>query len=118
MPLLVYGTCEPQNLEAVRAAILEELEKLKKEGIKGREMKRIRRQVLNSHLFSLETNAGRALVLGYSQIMLKKPTLMTEYDKVIRDVNEDDIMEIVRKYLNEDQGHFFATTRSNGANGG
>ena len=111
-PLMIYGTCEPGKIEDVRAAIITELIKLKEEGTRDTEMRRVRRQVLNNHLYSLETNAGRASTLGYSQTMLGNPSLLTGFAEALRGVSEKELMAYLRKHLREDQASFHVTTNA------
>ncbi len=73
------------------------------------EMKRIRRQVLNSHLYSLETNSGRATTLGYSHVYFDSPVLMTEYEDAIRKVSESDIISFSKKWLQANRASFHVT---------
>ncbi|CAN5390886.1 pitrilysin family protein [soil metagenome] len=110
-PLIIYGACEPAKLDEVKAAALAEITKAKQHGFSGGEMSRARRQVLNSHLYSMETNAGRASVIGYSQVMLGNNSLMTDYPDAIRDVSEHDVMEFLRANLTEAKASFHVTMR-------
>lgn len=117
MPLLIYGTCEPEKIPAVRAAVEEELRRLVDDGFNGREFKRTRRQVLNGHLFSLETNAGRAMMLGHSQILYGDCSLVSKYEGAIKSVDSGDVRTFLKEYLREGDRYFFVTARGNGANG-
>lgn len=108
-PLLIYGTCKPELVDEVREAILEEVGKVVSEGIGDREWEKVRRQAVNGHLYGLETNAGRASAMGYSQVMLGSPELLTGYSRQLKSVAPEDVRHYLAEYLRDDQASFFVT---------
>jgi zinc protease len=110
-PLLIYGTCEPAKLDEVRLAIIEEIGKLVKDGATSSEMRRVRRQSVNSNLYSLETNAGRASSVGYSLVMVGDTSLHDSYTDDLRKVKESDVIRFLKAYLVADRSSFFVTKR-------
>lgn len=114
-PLMIYGTCEAEKLEQVRSEIFAELKLLQEGGIADSEMKRARRQVLNSHLFSLETNAGRASTIGYSQVLLGTPRLLDKYEEQVRDQARKPVEQFITRHLREKDASFHITRRGSGA---
>lgn len=112
--LMIYGTCEPDKLPEVRAEVLREIEALAKE-IRENEFARARRQAINSHLFSLETSAGRATTLGYSQLMLGNTRLLSDYDEALHGVTRHEVQQFLRTNLSPDRHSFFVTRRMVGA---
>ncbi len=110
-PITIYGTCEPERLDEVRTEIFNELSRLREGGLKGDEMKRVRRLALNSHLFSLESNAGRASTAGYSLAMLGNLSLLTEYEDLLRSIGESEVEDFLRKWLVEESASFVVTAR-------
>lgn len=115
-PLMIYGTCKPENLDEVRREIFVELNRLFAGGIAEQEMRRVRRQVLNGHLYSLETNAGRAQTLGYSQVMLGNNALLNEFSNRIKAVKEKDVLDFLRASMKEEFASFHVTARADAAN--
>jgi len=111
-PLLIYGTCEPARVQEVREAINEEIVRLVKDGATSQEMKRVRRQSVNSNLYSLETNAGRASTLGYSMVMVGDTTLYDQYTEELRDVKESEVLRFIKAYLVDDRASYFVTQRA------
>ncbi|MBI1290502.1 hypothetical protein GC173_04575 [bacterium] len=111
-PMLIYGTCEPAKLDEVRKAIIEEIDKLVKHGATDSEMRRVRRQSVNSTLYGLETNAGRASTLGYSMVMLGDGSLYSDYTDELRKVKESDVLRFMKAYLVAEHSSFFVTRRA------
>ncbi len=115
MPCLIYGTCAPERVEEVRQEIFSELRDLKENGIQSHEMKRVRRQVITSHLFSLETNAGRASTIGYSHLFFQDTRLLDGFEDVLRGAGKSDLEEYIQKHFLEDESYFFVTAQPDGA---
>jgi predicted Zn-dependent peptidase len=111
-PLLIYGTCEPANLDAVREGILAEVTRLIRDGAKESEMRRVRRQSVNGHLYSMETNAGRAGTIGYSLALLSDASLYDRYAEELRTVREKDVLDLMARYLVPERASFFVTRRA------
>ncbi|HNM47758.1 MAG TPA: hypothetical protein PKH51_12130, partial [Candidatus Sumerlaeota bacterium] len=107
-----YGTCEPEKIPAVKEAILAEIAKLKRDGIGADEMKRAHRIARNSHLFSLETNAGRASTIGYSQVLLGNLDLLTGYEEALHSSTRGEVEKFISQYLREERASFFVTRRA------
>lgn len=111
-PLMIYGTCEPEKIPAVKEAILAEIAKLKRDGIGADEMKRAHRIARNSHLFSLETNAGRASTIGYSKVLLGNLDLLTGYEEALHSSTRGEVEKFISQYLREERASFFVTRRA------
>ncbi|HOR28025.1 MAG TPA: pitrilysin family protein [Candidatus Sumerlaeota bacterium] len=59
------ATCQPGQREGLRGALLEELRRFAAEPTPPPAMKRARRLLASSHLFSMETSSGAASNIGY-----------------------------------------------------
>jgi predicted Zn-dependent peptidase len=116
-PLLIYGTCTRENLQAAREEIFNVLRDLGENGVKDSELRRVRRMALNSHLYSLETNAGRASTIGYSNVVLGNHALLDEYTPYLEKVSGKGMIEFVRKNLGEERSSFFVTGKMADGNG-
>ena len=110
-PLLIFGTCKPEDLDEVKQEIFAELRALADDGFNGREEDRVRRMVMNSHLFSMETNAGRASTMGYSRVLLGDLSMVKEYDEQVHEISRNDLLQFVEQYLREDTASFLVTRR-------
>lgn len=108
--VMIFGTCEPDKAEEVRTEIFNELDRLVSEGPTGKEMKRVQQQKLNSHLFSLETNSGRASNMGYSNLMFRDTRIMDKYDDELKDVSTKDVRKFIEEWLRVDRSSFILTT--------
>jgi predicted Zn-dependent peptidase len=91
-----------------------EIRKLTDDGIGGEEMQRVQRLVRNAHLFSLETNAGRASTIGYSQVVLGNARLLDGYEEKIRSVERRQVEGFIGRYLREKDASFHVTRRASG----
>lgn len=114
-PVLIYGTCTAQDLPEVREQIFLEIQRLVDKGIASDEWRRVQRLVLNSHLFALETNAGRASTIGYSQVHLGNARLLSDYERLIGEIRPRDVLEFIGTHLREEDASFFVTARENAA---
>jgi zinc protease len=110
-PLIIYGTCKPEQLEAAREAVQEELESLAREGPSRTEMSRVERQSVNGHLYSLETNAGRASTIGYSQVLVGTTAFFDGYTEELKKVSADDVQDFVKKYFVAAKASHFVTMK-------
>lgn len=84
-----YGSCDADKTEEVRAAILEEIARLRREGPTEAEMRRVRRQIVTDHLYGVESNTGRASMLGYGYALFGTPALLTDYPAAIERVTAE-----------------------------
>lgn len=114
-PILIYGTCTADDLTEVREQVFLEIQRLVDNGIPNDEWRRVQRLVLNSHLFALETNAGRASTIGYSQVHLGNPRLLTDYERLIGEIRPRDVLEFIETHLREEDASFFVTARDKAA---
>jgi zinc protease len=62
----VIATCRPDGLEALRAALLEELERFVVAPVAAEDDRRARRLMAGAHRFSLETSGSLAMQAGYA----------------------------------------------------
>src|SRR5690606_37026966 len=104
------GTCKRENLDLVRDEITRELNRLVDDGMTSAELKRVRRQVLNAHLYSLETNSGRASTIGYSHVYFGSAAMLTDYADEIRGVSESDIRKFAKQWLDASRSSFHVTS--------
>jgi zinc protease len=93
----VDASFDPGKQDSVKAAILEEVERLAKNGPSPDELSKAKALLKSSHAFSTETTEGRATAIGaaYTSGMLDQ-TL--EYKKRLDSVTAARVREVVEKY--------------------
>ncbi len=85
--VLIGGRCSPGNLAPACEAVFEEVEALLRDGLRPGELDRARRQLVNSHVYSLESNSDAAGLLGYSHILLGDASMHDRYIEVARSMD-------------------------------
>lgn len=115
MPLMIYGTCEPGKVEAVRQELSEQLRRLARDGVTADELSRSKRQVANAQLYAVETNNGRAGSLGYSYVLLGGPELATRYQEAVARTSEEAVIAVARQWLRPEAASLTTTGRREAA---
>jgi len=101
---LIVITAEPRHphtLEEVEKAILEELDKLKKDPVTERELQRVKNQIDASMIRALGSNIGIAFQVGFSQIFYGDYRLMFRNIERTKLVTAEDIRRVAEKYLTQ-----------------
>jgi predicted Zn-dependent peptidase len=93
------------------ALIMDELRRIREDGVTADELKRANEQVKSSILMSLESTSSRMNRLGYGELFLGAPLtsdeLIVRYDAVTR----DDILNLAQRTLNFEKMSFTAVGR-------
>jgi predicted Zn-dependent peptidase len=97
--VIVAEPRHPHTLEEVEKAILEELDKIKKEPVTERELQRVKNQLDASMIRSLGSNVGIAFQIGFSQIFYGDYRLMFRNLERVKKVTAEDIQRVADKYL-------------------
>lgn len=98
---IVASIKDRSKVDEVEKIIREEIEKLKIELSSEREIEKAKNQVEASFLFSQDSVFGHALILGKFEI-LGNWKMMKEYREDIIKISKQDIQEVAKKYLNEE----------------
>lgn len=106
--LAIYGMTSPEKMEQAREALFEELDRLRREGPSGEEMRRAKRQLVNEHLYHAETNTGKASLLGYSFALFGDDRLLHEYPRAVEKVSNRDVREVLEMLVRERASMFVA----------
>jgi predicted Zn-dependent peptidase len=85
--------------EAVEKAIYAELEKIKKEGITGRELQKVKNQALIAFYRQVETINGKSNNLGTYEVFFGDYRKMFEAPEAFRSVTAADIRRVANQYL-------------------
>ncbi len=88
-----------KDAKELESAILEEVEKFKKEGISEEELQRAKNKNLASMIYNKETVMGQAMALGSSLIMTGDPDYLNRYPEMLQKVTREDVMKAANKYL-------------------
>lgn len=102
--LFLFGaTASPQvNIEDLEKAILEEIEKIKKESPAIREVQKAKNQVEASFVFAQDSNFSKGLYTGIFELH-GDWRLVDKYLEGIRSVSPEDVYRVAKKYLIEDK---------------
>ncbi|MFH1074421.1 MAG: pitrilysin family protein [Candidatus Firestonebacteria bacterium] len=95
---IVFGELEYENKEKFRAAFMEEIEKVKKEGIPQSELDKVITMIENGYIFEHETNEAVGHSLGYYEALASYKQELTYVDK-IKSVKTEDVKRAAEKYL-------------------
>ncbi len=85
----------------VENAIYDELDRIKKEPIPEKELEKAKNQIESSFVFSQDSLFGRAYLVGQYEI-LDQLGMLGDYITGIREVTAQDVMNVARKYLSQD----------------
>ena len=88
----ISGTCQAGDAARVEEAAMEEVELLRRHGMRKGELARAKRQLLNAHLFAAETNTGQASMLGYSFALFGRPDFLVDYPAAIEAETEEEAL--------------------------
>ncbi|MEZ5448267.1 MAG: pitrilysin family protein [Thiolinea sp.] len=91
------------ELEVVKAALQEQVERLKTEPVTEQELARVKAQVIAGEVFELDDVQQQATLLGSLESVGLGYTLMDEYVQRILAVTPEQIQQVAQKYFVEDQ---------------
>ena len=91
--------CKPENTEACRQAIFEEIERLKDELVSEKELKKVKRQKAAEHVFGQQTVTSQADALATSFVSTGDPLFDDQYVAGIQAVTPEQVRAVARKYF-------------------
>lgn len=95
----VRMTLRPENVKRARAAVLEELNKLKSELVTDAEMARAKKQRVADEVLGRQTIESQAAQLGGNYLATGNPFFGKVYLRGIRGATARGVREVARKYL-------------------
>ncbi|GAB4335838.1 MAG: pitrilysin family protein [Candidatus Abyssubacteria bacterium] len=98
----IASSFEPENYEAVKAGIWEQIEKLRSEPVSEHELETARAKVLSNYIFSRESVEGQARSLGYGELDAHDIHFDRRYVESVSRVTADDITRVVKTYFRND----------------
>jgi zinc protease len=91
---------EPARAEA---AILQELERIQREGVPEDELARTRRQLHAQVVYSLEGVTNQGFALGFMDLVARNAVAWQTFPEALQQVTADDIQRVASTYLVEQQ---------------
>lgn len=104
----VSAQCDPENIDRVEAAVLEEFAGLLTRPVSVSELERAKRQTLTTILYHRETAEGYATQLAEDYLAAGDVAYCEAYLARVRSVTLDEIMAAAKRYL---VGHPFVSAR-------
>jgi zinc protease len=99
--LAVWATLEPDKLPAAKAAILQELYRLKDEPVRPEELAKAKKQKIAEHVFGQQTAQTRARTLGLDMLSTYDPNFSDHYVQNMQKVTAADIQQVAQRYFHE-----------------
>ena len=99
---VISVTLEKENTESTIEAVLDEINRIKKEGISKQELEKAKRQVLSAYIFSRQTSSQIAGDIAVNEIFTADPDFSQKYVAQVERVSAKDIQDAARKYLQKD----------------
>jgi zinc protease len=89
---------EPQRAEQ---AILEQLDRVEREGVPDDELERTKRQLHAQVVYSLEGVTNQGFALGFMDLVARDPAAWETFPQALQQVTSDDVQRVARTYLTE-----------------
>lgn len=95
----------PENLEKTMEEIVNELKKIKKDGVKKEEMERGKRFLISQILMGLEDNLEYMLWIGEQKLLKKKMERLREIVKKIEKVKKNEVEDVANEIFKSINSH-------------
>lgn len=100
---MVFATLEAKNEEAMRAATLEEIRRIRGQLVGPRELAKAKKVITNGYYFSNETTNGQSSSLGHFYTITGGQEYEARYLREIARVSARDVRRVARKYLDPEK---------------
>jgi zinc protease len=97
--MLAYIITRPNEVGESRRRILDEVEKVKREGVPVLELEETRRKLIGNYLLERETNRGKAFHLALAELLGMGYESDLAFIKQIQAVTPQDVQRVARTYL-------------------
>lgn len=104
----IYAGMNPEHLSKVINLIVEEVRKLKKDGIKEEDLNKSKEQLKGNYILGLESTSSRMNSIGKSELLLGYINTPEEVLEKIDRINLDSVVEIIEKIFNIERMSFSA----------
>lgn len=105
---IVYAGSSSQNAPVVAKEILNEIEKIRIEGVTEEELNRTKTQLKGSMFLNMESTSNRMLRLGKSQLSYDRIITLEEIVDKIYEVEPENIQELAANFFSKDKIAFTA----------
>jgi zinc protease len=99
----ISATTTPEKLPALETALLNELQKLCKNGVTAEELEREKNQHMADYIRVLRSNNGIASIIGDAVLAYGDPGMADHYIQLLNQVTPENIMETANKYFAGEQ---------------
>lgn len=100
---MVYIGTNPKTLKYSEKRLMEEVNRLKKEPVSEQELKAAKEKLIGQYYIGLETNLDKAVALSNFESSSRGFEFIEEYKTLINSVTSTDIMNVAKKYFNENK---------------
>lgn len=98
--MLYIGT-NPSTLDKAKNGLFEEIKRLKSEYVADKELKDAKEKLIGNYIISQETNLDKASTLGGYEALGAGYEFNEQYQELINQVKDTDILEVANKYFND-----------------
>jgi len=96
---MIFATLESENLDAVRAAVLDEIRRIRDRRVGRHELAKAKRILTNDYYYATETTNGQAESLGHYYIISGSEKYEAQYLSEVARVTAGDVRRVARRYL-------------------
>ena len=97
---LYIGT-NPININIAKQGMLDEINKLRKEFVKNKELEEAKDKLLGNFVLSMETNMDKASVINSLEISNRGYEFIDRYPSLIKSVTLQDVIKTANKYFSK-----------------
>ncbi|MBM7581434.1 putative Zn-dependent peptidase [Caldicoprobacter guelmensis] len=98
----IYASMKPSQARKVADLIMEEINRVKKEGISYDEFNTAKQQLKGNYILGLESSSSRMNAIGKSELLLGVVRTPEEILEKIENVTMDDVMRVLEQVLSPD----------------
>ena len=99
---LVGTPADGKTVEALEAALIAEIDKIKEDGVTQKELDRVKAAVIAADVYQLDSMFYQGMQIGQLETMGYRWHLLKEYPERLKAVTSEQIQAVAKKYLVED----------------
>ncbi len=101
--LSFYIGCSPEKETQAIEGFFEILEEIRKNGLSPEELERAKRRLLGRQRMALQSNLAKAEDMAINEALGLGWNFSSRYEELVRATNQDDIKNLIEKYLHKDR---------------
>lgn len=90
-----------RTLDDLETAVLQQIERIRKDGISAEELKRAQNQTIADHLYQLDSIFYQAMQIGMLETTGIGWRVLLDYEDRIRAITTEQVQEVAKRYLSE-----------------